>query len=249
MFNCKFRQVNFRAIEGLQQSLKSAVKELETLEKDKDSLLIRSEALMVRQLVKNASCSLNHLVRVDLDNEKAINLLKLVVNYLHTAYLKIYRYGSYVTKKIKTLWHSAFNILPSGTIIQPELFAPNEIATPLETKTPVLGYVVEWVNKNIQKWTNKQQIKADQSPDGVQLCLDLENVIPINAQASDSYPVTMQTPKLVISVEDIKKLTLRAARKLAGELGLAQKVEGRDLRKADLITSLLNWRQQQLCSV
>lgn len=246
MFNCKFRQSNFSAIEALQQSLKSAVKELEKLEKDKNSLFIQIEALTVGKLVKNALTSLNHLVRVDMDNEKAINLLKGVINYLHTAYLKINRYGSYVTKKIETLWHEAFNILPTASVVQPELFAPNEVVTSLDTKAPVLGYVVEWVNKNIQKWTNKQQMKTDKSPCQVQLCLDLESVTS-NAQASDSYPVTMPTQKLVISIEDIKKLTLRAARKVASELGLAQKVEGRDLRKADLIASLLNWRQQQIC--
>lgn len=248
MFNCKFRQANFLAIEALQKILKSSVKELEILEKDKNSLFIQAEALMVRQLVKNALNPLNHLVRFDLDNEKAINLLKVAVNYLHTAYLKVYKYGSYVAKKIESLWHSAFNILPLGTAVQPELFAPNEVTTPLESKMPLLDCVVEWVSKSTQAWTSKQQRKSEKSHPEVQLCLDLESVIPINAQASDSYPsVAMQTQKLV-SIEDIKNLTLRAARKLASELGLAQKVEGRDLRKADLIASLLNWRQQQICS-
>jgi hypothetical protein len=48
-----------------------------------------------------------------------------------------------------------------------------------------------------------------------------------------------------LTIENIKNLTLRAARKLASELGLPQKINGQDVRKEALIDSLLNWQQQQ----
>jgi hypothetical protein len=47
------------------------------------------------------------------------------------------------------------------------------------------------------------------------------------------------------TIDNIKNLTLRAARKLASELGLPQKMNGQDLKKEALIASLLDWRQQQ----
>jgi hypothetical protein len=48
-----------------------------------------------------------------------------------------------------------------------------------------------------------------------------------------------------LTIDNIKNLTLRAARKLASELGLPQKINGQDLRKEALIASLLGWWQQQ----
>jgi hypothetical protein len=258
----RFRQVKFSEIEMLSQSLKSSVKELENLEKDKNSLLLKTEALMIGQLVKNALSSVKHLVRVDLDNEKAINLLKVVVNYLHAAYIRVYKYGSYIAEKLKTLWQEAFNILPLGMAVQPELFAPNEIVTPRENKLPILSTIAKWLQGNTQQWAfetqNKLSKKHSVNPQlGIQLCLDLESVTSIRANEplqnsekeclqNDSYQGA-ETPNL-LSIEDIKNLTLRAARKLAGELGLAQKVNGRDLRKDALIASLLDWRQQQVCT-
>lgn len=246
MFTSKFRQSNFTAIEALQKNLKSYVGELEKLEKEKNTTVIKAAALMVAKLVKNASNSVNHLVRINLDNEKAIDLLKVAINSLHTAYLKIYRHENYLSKKIKELWQEAFNILPSGAVVQPELFGFNEVRC-LETKTPVFECLVQWMNKNIQEFVDYKQQRKTQNNSGVQLCLDLENAR--NSQ-NDSYQQNIQVqPSNLISVEDIKNLTLRAARKVASELSLPQKANGRDLSKAALIDCLLNWRQQQICTV
>jgi hypothetical protein len=56
----------------------------------------------------------------------------------------------------------------------------------------------------------------------------------------------LEAPKNhTLTIDNIKNLTLRAARKLASELGLPQKMNGQDLRKEALIASLLDWRQQQ----
>ncbi|BAY42193.1 hypothetical protein NIES2111_65890 (plasmid) [Nostoc sp. NIES-2111] len=331
----RFRQVNFSAIESLAQNLKSVLQEIVSLEKDKQYFLIQNEAMLVHKLVKNATNSINHLVRIDLDNEKAVEVVKTVVKYLHTAYIRVYRTASYVAQKVERLWSEAFNLLPSGTTIQPELFAPNEIKSIEEDKTPILGVIAKWFKDHAQRWAFQQQQKLDKQyfdyinngkpkpPVAMQLCLNLESVTP--AESVDSPQVIAQKlaaygygefevesetilessssrgdhlessgcsgamafcpPEAIADVNDnqvkidgdngsskvytseqihcygyqkleapknhtltidnIKNLTLRAARNLARELGLPQKINGQDLRKEALIASLLDWWQQQ----
>ncbi|MBD2503947.1 hypothetical protein [Anabaena azotica] len=246
MFSSKFRQSNFPAIEALQKGLKSYVSELEKIEKEKNTTVIKGAALMVTKLVKNALVSVNHLVRINLDNEKSIDLLKLAINSLHTAYLKIYRYENYISKKIKELWQEAFNILPSGAVVQPELFGLNEVGCALEAKIPVFECLVQWMNRNIQEFVDYKRQRKTQNNSGVQLCLDLENAKDLQ---HNNYHQNVEVQQSnLISVEDIKNLTLRAARKVASELGLPQKSNGKDLSKAALIDCLLNWRQQKICT-
>ncbi|BAY80467.1 hypothetical protein NIES25_69550 (plasmid) [Nostoc linckia NIES-25] len=323
----KFRQNNFSAIESLAQNLKSTLQELARLEKDNKYLFLQAEAKMVHTIVKNAASSLNHLVRINLDNEKAIAVIKTVVNYLHTAYIRVYKYTGYIAQKLEQLFHEAFNLLPSGMTLQPELFAPNEIKPLEENKTPILGVIANWFKDNAQRWAFQQQQKLDKQyfdcinngkqkpPVAVQLCLDLESVTtpqPVDSSQvlaqelvvlgdveleveSEATPDTSWTrgdrlksggcsgaiadvkgneakidwdngysdvytfeqihlygyQKLevaknhTLTIDNIKNLTLRAARKLASELGLPQKINGQDLKKEVLITSLLDWRQQQ----
>ncbi|MBD2504081.1 hypothetical protein [Anabaena azotica] len=323
----RFRQVNFSAIENLAQNLKLALQEIARLEKDKQYCFIQIEASLVHKLVKNAASSINHLVRFNLDNEKAVEVVKTVVNYLHTAYIRVCRTAGYVAHKIERLWSEAFNLLPSGTTLQPELFAPNEIKSLEENKPPILGVIAKWFKDNAQRWAFQQQQELDKQyfddinngkpkpPVAVQLCLDLEGVAPAKVvdlpqaiaqqfavsgymksevesettlesswsrgdriessgcsgaiadikdnQAqidgdngySDVYTFEqikrygyqkLEAPKNhTLTIDNIKNLTLRAARKLASELGLPQKINGQDLRKEALIASLLDWWQQQ----
>ncbi|MCC5611413.1 hypothetical protein LC612_32905 [Nostoc sp. CHAB 5834] len=323
----QFRQNNFSAIESLAQNLKSTLQEVARLEKDNKYLFLKAEATRVYSLVKNAASSINHLVRINLDNEKAIALIKIVANYLHTAYIRVCKYTGYIAQKLEQLLHEAFNLLPSGMTLQPELFAPNEINSLRDNKTPILDVIAKWFKDNAQRWAFQQQQKLDKqyfdyinngkqkSPIAVQLCLDLESVTP--AQSVDSLQVIAQkfaalgdvelevesetTPESswsrgdrlksggcsgaiadikgnkakiewdngysdiytfeqinlygyqkvevlknrTLTIDNIKNLTLRAARKFASELGLPQKMNGQDLKKEVLIASLVDWWQQQ----
>ncbi|MDZ7966376.1 MAG: hypothetical protein RM368_15590 [Nostoc sp. DedSLP03] len=323
----QLRKNNFPAIESLAQNLKSTLQEVARLEKDNKYLFLQAEATMVYSLVKNAASSINHLVRINLDNEKAIALIKTVANYLHTAYIRVCKYTGYIAHKLKQLLHEAFNLLPSGMTLQPELFAPNEINPVRENKTPILDVIAKWFKDNAQRWAFQQQQKLDKqyfdyitngkqkSPVAVQLCLDLESVTlayPVDSPQvvaqklaalgdveleveSETTPDSswtrgdrlksggcsgtiadvkgnkakidwdngysevytffqihlygyqkLKAPKNhTLTIDNIKNLTLRAARKLASELGLPQKINGQDLKKEALIASLLNWRQQQ----
>jgi hypothetical protein len=93
-------------------------------------------------------------------------------------------------------------VLPSGMTLQPELFAPHEIKSIAENKTPILGVIANWFKNNAQRWAFRQQQKLDKQyfdyinngkqkpPVAVQLCLDLENVTP--AQPVDSPQVVAQ---------------------------------------------------------
>ncbi|WP_375496070.1 hypothetical protein [uncultured Nostoc sp.] len=184
----QFRQNKFSAIESLAQNLQSTLQELARLEKDNKYLFLQAEATMVYSLAKNAASSINHLVRLNLDNEKAIAVMKTVANYLHTAYIRVYKYTGYIAQKLEQLLHEAFNLLPSGMTLQPELFAPNEIHPVRENKTPILSVIANWFKDNAQRWAFQQQQKLDKqyfdyitngkqkSPVAVQLCLDLESV-------------------------------------------------------------------------
>ncbi|BAT56972.1 hypothetical protein NOS3756_59840 (plasmid) [Nostoc sp. NIES-3756] len=323
----RFRQVNFSAIESLAQNLKSALQEIARLEKDKEYFFIQNEASLVHKLVKNAANSISHLVRIDLDNQKAVEVVKTVVKYLHTAYIRVCRTAGYVAQKVERLWSEAFNLLPSGTTLQPEMFAPNEVKSVEENKTPILGVIAKWFKDNAQRWAFQQQQKLDKQyfnyinnskPKplvAVQLCLDLESVVPAklvdlpqviaqkvaasgyvefeveNATTLESswsrgdrlessgysgaiaevkgnkakidwdngysnvytfeqihlygYQKLEVAKNHTLTIDNIKNLTLRAARKLASELGLPQKINGQDLRKEALIASLLDWWQQQ----
>ncbi|BAB77391.1 hypothetical protein ACN23B_30230 (plasmid) [Anabaena sp. FACHB-709] len=271
----RFRQVNFSAIESLAQNLKSALQEIVSLEKDKQYFFIQNEAILVHKLVKNAANSINHLVRIDLDNQKAVEVVKTVVKYLHTAYIRVSRTAGYVAQKVERLWSEAFNLLPSGTIIQPELFAPNEVKSVEENKTPILGVITKWFKDHAQRWAFQQQQQLDKQyfdyinngkpkpPVAVQLCLDLESVAPANLVAKIDgdngcsevytfeqihcygYQKLEALNNHTLTIDSIKNLTLRAARRLASELGLPQKINGQDLRKEALIASLLDWWQQQ----
>lgn len=198
----KFRQNNFSAIESLAQNLKSTLQELARLEKDNKYLFLQAEATMVSSLAKNAASSINHLVRLNLDNEKAIAVMKTVANYLHTAYIRVYKYTGYIAQKLEQLLHEAFNLLPSGMTLQPELFAPNEINPLRDNKTPILDVIAKWFKDNAQRWAFQQQQKLDKQyldcinngkqkpPVAVQLCLDLESITPTPVQPVDSVKET-----------------------------------------------------------
>lgn len=199
----QFRQNNFFALESLAQNLKFTLQEVARLEKDNKYLFVQAEATMVYSLVKNAASSINHLVRINLDCEKkAIAVIKTVANYLHTAYIRVCKYTGYIAHKLEQLLHEAFNLLPSGMTLQPELFAPNEINTVRENKTPLLGVIANWFKDNAQRWAFQQQQKLDKQyfdytnngkqkpPVAVQLCLDLESVTP--APPVDSPEVIAQ---------------------------------------------------------
>jgi hypothetical protein len=207
----QFRQNNFSAIESLSQNLKSTLQEVARLEKDNKYLFLQAEATMVYSLVKNAASSINHLVRINLDNEKAIALIKTVANYLYTAYIRVCKYTGYIAQKLEQLLHEAFNLLPSGITLQPELFAPNEINYVKENKTPILDVIAKWFKDNAQRWAFQQQQKLDKqyldsinnrkqkSPVAVQLCLDLESVTPV--QPVDSPQVVTQELAVLVDME------------------------------------------------
>ncbi|MBU7587427.1 MAG: hypothetical protein KAF91_32130 [Nostoc sp. TH1S01] len=48
--------------------------------------------------MKNAANLINYLVRIDLDNQKAVEVVKTVVKYLHTAYIRVCKTAGYVAQ-------------------------------------------------------------------------------------------------------------------------------------------------------